>query len=97
MATIIERISKLEAKTSSSTDSYTTITGGPLSVTDFDLLGLDTKDLKVFTGTTLQSKVKYINDQIALVDDANSGYTKENFDSIIELNKLIQEAVLKNS
>ena len=97
LATIIERISKLEAKTSSSTDSYTTITGGPLSVTDFDLLGLDTKDLKVFTGTTLQSKVKYINDQIALVDDANSGYTKENFDSIIELNKLIQEAVLKNS
>ena len=89
LATIIERISELESKTSSDANKYTSITGGPLSVEDFDKLGLDTSKLKDTSGTTLQNRLNYIYDNLIKVGDV-SGYTLESFDTVIELNALIK-------
>jgi len=88
-ATIIERIKELEEKTSSDTNKYTSITGGPLSVDDFDKLGLDTSNLKNTSGAILQNRFNYIYDNLIKVGD-DSAYTKESFDTVLELNTLIR-------
>ena len=89
LATIIERIKELEEKISSDTNKYTSITGGPLSVDDFDKLGLDTSRLKDTSGTTLQNRLNYIYDNLIKVGE-DAAYTKASFDSVLELNALIK-------
>ena len=89
LATIIERIKELEEKISSDTNKYTSITGGPLSVDDFDKLGLDTSRLKDTSGTTLQNRLNYIYDNLIKVGE-DEAYTQASFDSVLELNALIK-------
>ncbi len=89
LATIIERIKELEEKISSDTNKYTSITGGPLSVDDFDKLGLDTSRLKDTSGTTLQNRLNYIYDNLIKVGE-DAAYTQASFDSVLELNALIK-------
>ena len=89
LATIIERIKELEEKISSDTNKYTSITGGPLSVEDFDKLGLDTSRLKDTSGTTLQNRLNYIYDNLIKVGE-DAAYTQASFDSVLELNALIK-------
>ena len=89
LATIIERIKELEEKISSDTNKYTSITGGPLSVDDFDKLGLDTSRLKDTSGTTLQNRLNYIYDNLIKVGE-DAAYTQASFDSVLVLNALIK-------
>ena len=89
LATIIERIKELEEKISSDTNKYTSITGGPLSVDDFDNLGLGTSRLKDTSGTTLQNRLNYIYDNLIKVGE-DAAYTQASFDSVLELNALIK-------
>ena len=95
LATIIERISELEEKTSTDSNKYTSITGGPLSVEDFDKLGLDTSRLKDTSGTILQNSLNYIYDKLINVEVGESAaHTKASFDSVLELNALIKASAI---
>ena len=89
LATIIERIKELEEKTSSDANKYTSITGGPLSVDDFDKLGLETTRLKDATSGVIQNRLNYIYDNLIKVGD-DAAFTKASFDSVLELNALIR-------
>lgn len=89
LASIIERISELEAKTTSNAANYSSITGGSLSVADFDALKLETNDLKTVSGSKLQDRLNYIYDNLVQVDHTLAT-SRQLFDTVIELNALIK-------
>jgi len=89
LASIIERISELEAKTTSNAANYSSITGGSLSVADFDALKLETNDLKTVSGSKLQERLNYIYDNLVQVDHTLAT-SRQLFDTVIELNALIK-------
>lgn len=89
LASIIERISELEAKTTSNAANYSSITGGSLSVADFDALKLETNDLKTVSGSKLQDRLNYIYDNLVQVDHTLAA-SRQLFDTVIELNALIK-------